>query len=78
MGKENWIEYETDANKNAKTKVEKTNIDVNSLNKIAIYLEGVKQGRGGVLSPLGTNDLEQLWNAIQYLNGDERFKCEKL
>lgn len=77
MGKGNWYLTETDANKLVKGK-EKTNIDVNSLNKIAIYLEGVKQGRGGTLLPLGTNDLEQLWNTIQYLNGDERFKCEKL
>jgi hypothetical protein len=48
-------------------------IEVDSLKTIAIYLEGVKQGRGGDLLPLGNNDLEQLWNTIHFLKGDERF-----
>ena len=42
--------------------------NVESLIKIAIYLEGIKQGRGGNIQPLGANDLEQLWNAISFLN----------
>lgn len=48
----------------------KKNIDIDSLKKIAIFLEGFKQGRGGNLLPLGTNDLEQLWCAISLLQGN--------
>jgi len=62
----------------AKTEISKQNVEVDSLRKIAIYLEGIKQGRGGNILPLGTNDLEQLWNAISFLNGDVRFECRKL
>ena len=54
------------------------NVEVSSLKNIAIFLEGVKQGRGGNLLPLGNNDLEQLWNAIAFLQGDERFECRDL
>ena len=61
-----------------KTEIGKQNVEVDSLRKIAIYLEGIKQGRGGNIQPLGTNDLEQLWNAISFLNGDERFECREL
>lgn len=59
----------------AKTQTSKKNVEVSSLKSIAIFLEGVKQGRGGNLLPLGNNDLEQLWNAIAFLQGDERFEC---
>ena len=55
----------------AKTQISKTDVEVSSLKNIAIFLEGVKQGRGGNLLPLGNNDLEQLWNAIAFLQGDE-------
>ena len=55
----------------AKTQISKKNVEVSSLKNIAIFLEGVKQGRGGNLLPLGNNDLEQLWNAIAFLQGDE-------
>ena len=51
-----------------KKEFSKQNID--SLIKIAIYLEGIKQGRGGNIQPLGVNDIEQLWNAISLLNDD--------
>ena len=61
-----------------KTSVSKTSIELNSLKSIAIFLEGVKQGRGGNLLPLGNYDLEQLWNTIAFLQGDERFECESL
>ena len=54
-----------------KTQISKKNVEVGSLKNIAIFLEGVKQGRGGNLLPLGNNDLEQLWNAIAFLQGDE-------
>jgi hypothetical protein len=59
-----------------KASQEKINVDTRSLSIIAIYLEGIKAGKGN-LSPLGTYDLEQLWNAIHYLNGDVRYKCDK-
>ncbi len=62
----------------AKTVISKQNVELDSLRKIAIYLEGIKQGRGGNILPLGTIDLDQLWNAISFLNGDERFECRKL
>ena len=55
----------------AKTQISKKNVEVSSLKNIAIFLEGVKQGRGGNLLPLGNNDLEQLWNTIAFLRGDE-------
>jgi len=47
-------------------------VEVSSLKTIAVYLEGVKQGKGGNLLPLGNNDLEQLWNTISLLQEDER------
>ena len=62
----------------AKTEIIKKNVEVDSLKKVAIFLEGVKQGRGGNIQPLGTNDLEQLWNAIAFLQGDVRFECGDL
>lgn len=52
---------------------EKKYIEVDSLKNIALFMEGVKLGRGGNIQPLGTFDLEQLWNAISYIQGDERF-----
>ena len=42
----------------------KTKID--SLIKIALYLEGYKKGKGDIL-PLGVHDLEQLWDVIEIL-----------
>ena len=38
-----------------------------SLNRIAIFIEGIKIGKGGNILPLGNNDLEQLWEAIVFL-----------
>lgn len=43
------------------------NIDVKSLKNIAIFIEGIKQGKGNIM-PLGTNDMEELWKAIEYFN----------
>ena len=61
-----------------KTEISRQQVELDSLKKVAIFLEGVKQGRGGDLLPLGNNDLEQLWNAISFLQGDERFECKDL
>jgi len=55
---------------------EKIRIDTNSLKSLAIYLSGVKDGKGNLL-PLGTIVLEELWNAINYLDGDIRFSSER-
>jgi len=55
-----------------KTKAIRQQVEVSSLKTIAVYLEGVKQGKGGNLLPLGNNDLEQLWNTISLLQEDER------
>lgn len=38
-----------------------------ALRRIAIFLEGLRLGKGNLL-PLGTMDLEILWDAITYLN----------
>lgn len=51
-------------------------IDTRSLTDIAIYLSGLKDGKGNLL-PLGTIVLEDLWNAIKYLQGDRRFTAER-
>ncbi len=59
-----------------KTSMEKINIDIDSLVKLAIFLEGYKQGKGNLL-PLGTDVLEQLWHTINFLKGDVRYKINK-
>ncbi len=51
-------------------------INIRSLTNLAIYLSGIKDGKGN-LDPVGTIVLEDLWNAIQYLQGDVRFKAER-
>ena len=53
---------------------EKIIVGTDSLKSLAIYLSGVKDGKGN-LSPLGTIVLEDLWNAIAYLQGDVRYTC---
>lgn len=40
--------------------------DTNHLKEIAIFLEGIKAGKGNI-QPLGTVHLESLWNAIHEL-----------
>jgi hypothetical protein len=52
----------------------KKQIDINSIRKIAVYLEGIKQGKGGNILPLGNIDLEQLWDAIDYLQGSKDYE----
>ena len=47
-------------------------IGTESLKEIAIYLSGVKDGKGNLL-PLGTIVLDDLWDAVKYLQGDARF-----
>lgn len=55
---------------------EKVIVDTESLSKLAIYLSGVKDGKGNLL-PLGTIVLDDLWNAIKYLQGDVRCTAER-
>ena len=55
---------------------EKQIVSVKHLSDLAIYLEGLKQGKGNLL-PLGTIHLENLWSAIKYLQGDVRYKCHE-
>lgn len=52
-------------------------IDTDSLSRIAMFLEGMRVGRGGNIRPLGTIELENLWFAIRLLNGDERYKVRE-
>ncbi len=51
-------------------------VSTKSLSDIAIYLSGVKDGKGNLL-PLGVVVLEDLWNAIAYLRGDVRFEADR-
>jgi len=51
-------------------------INTQSLKDLAIYLSGVKDGKGN-LYPLGTIVLDELWNAIRYLQGDRSYIAEK-
>jgi len=51
-------------------------VGTESLKDLAIYLSGVKDGKGNLL-PLGTIVLDDLWNAIKYLQGDVRYTCPK-
>jgi len=55
---------------------EKIIVVTDSLKDLAIYLSGVKDGKGNLL-PLGTVVLDDLWNAIKYLQGDTRYTCPK-
>jgi len=57
-------------------KQEKTEISTQSLKDLAIYLSGVKDGKGNLL-PLGTIVLEDLWDAIKYIEGDTRFTAKR-
>ncbi|MFK5283185.1 hypothetical protein ACI3PL_26800, partial [Lacticaseibacillus paracasei] len=45
----------------------KPKINVQSLRDIAIYLQGIKDGKGNLL-PLGNVVLNDLWDAISILN----------
>ena len=55
---------------------ERKMINTKSLSDLAIYLSGVKDGKGNLL-PLGTVVLDDLLNAIKYLQGDVRYTCPK-
>jgi len=55
---------------------ERKMINTQSLKDLAIYLSGVKDGKGNLL-PLGTIVLEDLWEAVKYLQGDARFVSER-
>ena len=55
---------------------EKVKISTESLKSLAIYLSGLKDGKGNLL-PLGTIVLDDLWNAISYLDGDVRFTAKR-
>lgn len=61
---------------NNKAKQEVKNINIQSLKDLAIYLSGVKDGKGNLL-PLGTIVLDDLWDTINYLEGDVRYKAKR-
>ena len=54
--------------------MDKEVINTDSLRDLAIYLSGIKDGKGDLL-PLGTVVLDDLWKAIKYLRGDVRYTC---
>lgn len=54
----------------------KVKVDTESLKSLAIYLSGLKDGKGNLL-PLGTIVLDDLWNAISYLDGDVKFTAKR-
>jgi len=60
---------------NTKTAMEPILVGTESLVRIATFLEGMKIGRGGNILPMGTDDIDQLWNVIYYLKGDVRYTC---
>lgn len=51
-------------------------IDTRSLKELAIYLSGIRDGKGNLL-PLGTIVLENLWKTIAYLHGDVKYYAER-
>lgn len=55
---------------------ERKMINTKSISDLAIYLSGVKDGKGNLL-PLGTIVLDDLWDAVKYLQGDVRFISER-
>ena len=55
---------------------EKVKINTDSLKSLAIYLSGIKDGKGNLL-PLGTIVLDDLFNTIRYLQGDIRYTAER-
>ena len=55
---------------------ERKMINTQSLKDLAIYLSGMKDGKGNLL-PLGTIVLDDLWDAVKYLQGDVRFIAER-
>lgn len=57
-----------------KQAMEKEIVSTDSLKDLAIYLSGVKDGKGNLL-PLGTVVLDDLWKVIKYLQGDVRYTC---
>ncbi len=59
-----------------KTAQERVMINTDSLKSIAIYLSGVKDGKGNLL-PLGTIVLDDLWHAISYLQGNNLYIAER-
>lgn len=63
-------------NEKNKSSQEKEYINTKSLCDLAIYLSGVKDGKGNLL-PLGNIVLEDLWKAIHYLRGDRRYIAER-
>ena len=65
-----------ESGKKDRTYQEIKTIHTDSLVKIAIFLEGWKAGKGNI-QPLGTLDLEELWNTIHYLRGSDFIKAEK-
>ena len=61
---------------NNEAKQEVKNINIQSLKDLAIYLSGLKDGKGNLL-PLGTIVLDDLWETISYLEGDFRYKSKR-
>ena len=55
---------------------EKKKINIQSLKDIAIYLSGIKDGKGNLL-PLGIISLNDLFDTISYLQGDVRFVADR-
>ena len=51
-------------------KEEQPNVD--GLVSVAIFLEGIKLGRGGNIHPLGNIEIDNLWKAIRFLRYAQR------
>ena len=51
-------------------------ISPDALKTIGLVLEGMKLGRGGNIHPMGTVNLEELWEILHFLRGDVRYKLK--
>ena len=58
-------------------KAEQVRVNTETLKDLALFLEGMKFGRGGSMRPLGTIVLDDLWGAIKYLRGDKKYYAER-
>lgn len=62
--------------KEEKSSQEIKTISTKCLADLALYLSGLKDGKGNLL-PLGTIVLDELWATIKYLQGDVRYNAER-
>ena len=60
-----------------KSSIEQQIISTDSLRDLALFLEGMKLGRGGNIQPLGTIVIDDLWATIKYMEGSGAFLAKR-